>query len=192
MKAVYFKQVDVALHEQVPRQLPGFEPFRLRLSKDQRSTSNVERSDRIFRRSAQDGLGLFLVFCPHPRQEELYVDLAWSTKGRFPFDLQRPSLLLRAGRAELDCDEAIFGGDQFFPRETGKSHLGWPVWRCSVDIDDPSYMQAFLQEDMAPVSERQARDRAESAVTQSLADIKARVLPYFDELIRRKRSAAEA
>jgi hypothetical protein len=192
MKAVYFKQVAAILDERVPQQLPGFEPFKLQLAKDERTTSNVERTDRVFRRRVREGLDLFLVFCPHPRQEELYVDLAWSTRGRFPFDLQRPSLLLKSGRGEFDREEAIFGGDQFFPRERGKSHLGWAVWRCSVGVDDPSYMQVFIQEDLAPVSEAQARSRAESAVMQGLADIKTWVLPYFDELISYKQPMAQA
>ena len=184
MKTIYFKQIDALLHNLVPRELAGFEPYRLRRSS--RAPCNIERTDRIFRRTVRDGFDLFIVFCPNPRQEELYVDLAWSTKGRFPCDIQRPSVILSPGRTELCQEEAFFGCDQLFTRETGKSHTGWAVWRCSVDINDPNFRRVFVQEDMAPVTDEQAHNRAESAVSQCLADIKVILMPYFDELVQRK------
>ncbi|MFA6984720.1 MAG: hypothetical protein WC213_00745 [Arenimonas sp.] len=189
MKAIYARHLDIVLKHEVPEQLPGFEYFKPRLSKIERAKSKLEPGDRIFQKSAGDKIRLFLIFSTHPRQEEFNLEIGWSTKGRFPADLEMPSTSPSPDNAEMLADEGVVGFYNLYPRVTGKSHLGWAVWRCSVTIDHPRFREIFVQEDLQEVTEEKASERVKKAVSDCLADIKSVALPYFERLVQIKCNA---
>jgi hypothetical protein len=133
-----------------------------------------------------DGLSIFLVFSPHPRQEEFNLELAWSEQPEFPASLERPSVMPSVKGDEFAGGEAIVGFYNLFPRVTGKSHLGWPVWECSASIDDPKFLEIFVREDSLPVSEVIAEERVRTAISSSLKDIESVAMPYFSRLTTAK------
>jgi hypothetical protein len=64
------------------------------------------------------------------------------------------------------------------------AHLGWDVWRCSVGIDRPDFRRIFIEEDLAPVSEAQARDLVATAIAACMKDLQDVAVPYLAEWLR--------
>lgn len=189
MKAIYRKHVHEQFDGAMALRLPEFAPFVLRLTKEQRKEATLFAGSRIYRRVVAEGLHLFIHVIPHRTQEEFLLEVGWSTLGRFPHQLTSNGIPTADG-TEMERQEWLIDFGGIFHRRFGRSHLGWEVWRCSVAIDDPNYIQTFIREDLAPVSDSQARERVQSAVTQCIDDIEAVVLPYFDEMLRRKQPVA--
>ena len=76
---------------------------------------------------------------------------------------------------------------ELYHRRHGMGFLGWDVWQPSVDIDHPDYMKVFMREDLAPVSDEQARTRAAAAVAEALTDLRDVALPYLEDWARSRR-----
>ena len=125
-----------------------------------RATSSAKSARRIC---------YYLIFFRHPRQEEFSLRLAWSTQGRFPIDLEYPSTIPLEDGSETALAEAIVGYNFLCPRLTGKSHIGWAVWKCSVPFDHPLFRQIFVME-ASSVSDEDALFGAARA-SKSISDI---------------------
>jgi hypothetical protein len=70
-----------------------------------------------------------------------------------------------------------------FDLKYGRPHAFFDVWRCSVDIDHPEFLERFAAEDAAPVSDEQAAAGAQEAVAQAIREIEDVVLPYLVERV---------
>ena len=181
MKAIYAKHVRAQLEEQMAAQFPHFEPFALRLKKDERHKATVFPGERIFRWVPGGDLHCFISVIPHQRQEKFMIEAGWSALGRFPYDIRRPTASPTRERKEFSLAECMVSFERLYHMKYGRAHLGWAVWKCSVDIDHPRFKEIFIEEDLAPVSEEQAFAMAKEAVRKAIEDTRDVVIPYLTE-----------
>ncbi len=87
MRLVFGKALPAEFERQMASQLPVFEPFRLRLTKEQRRTADVSPGELIFRWRATEQLHCFICILPDSRHDCFMIEAGWSTRGRFPHDL---------------------------------------------------------------------------------------------------------
>ena len=181
MKGIYLRHVHEALDRHIPEALPGYVLWPLKLSKEERKTATLFRGSRLYGRTVPEGV-LFLHLIPHQRQERIQAEVGWSVGGRFPVALSSHGPVTKPLNEWAQTEWLIDFGE-LYHRKYGLAHLGWDVWQCSVGIDDPDFLKIFVQEDLAPVSEEQARQRAEAAVVACLRDLQDVAMPYLDEWI---------
>jgi hypothetical protein len=181
MKKIYSGHLAIRLENEIPKRLPGFRLFSKPLPRSPKP-SNLSKGDVVFECRETDGLGLFLIFSKHPRQEEFNLDLAWTSAPEFPFALEIPSERIQPDGAEMRSDAGIVGFYELYPMVTGKSHLGWSVWKCSLDPLHPDFRRRFVEEDLQPVTDEQASERVSRAVNASIEDIQDVAIPYFARL----------
>jgi hypothetical protein len=180
MKSIYRKHLRDRFDVAMAMHFPEFAPLKLLLTKDQRREAVLFPGGRVYRRVVTNNVHVFINLIPHQSQEEFLLEVGWSTLGRFPYELTSTGIAIADG-SEMEKSEWLTDFGSVFYRRFGRSHLGWEVWSCSVGADAPNFMQTFIQEDLAPVTEEQAISRVERAVAQCMTDIKDVVLPYFAE-----------
>ena len=185
MKPIYRKHVQEALDRLLPAALPGFVKVPLKLSKEERQQATLFAGSRLYGRQEREGT-LFIHLIPHSRQERLQAEVGWSVSGRFPAALTSHGPLTRPADERAEPLWLVDFGE-LYHRKHGLGFLGWDVWKPSVEAEHPDYMKIFVQEDLAPVSEDQARARAEAAVQACLADLRAVALPYLEDWLRSRR-----
>jgi len=187
MKAIYLRQLQEVLDRALPDALPGFARSALRLSKTEREGATLFQGSRLYARTVNAGTQ-FIFLIPYSHRERFKAEVGWSTTGRFPAALTShgPSQL---PANELVMDEWLADFSDLYHRNRGLGHLGWDVWRCSVASDHPDFNRAFIAENMAAVSDEEARARAESAVRECVTDLQAIALPYLDEWARYRGSS---
>jgi hypothetical protein len=187
VKAIYLEQVHRALDRRFPEAFPEYEPWPLKLTKEERRAATLFKGSRLYGRRVPEG-ALFLHLIPHRRQESFHAEVGWSVSGRFPVALSSHGPITKpADDVRKEPDWLVQFGELYYGRHR-RNHLGWEVWRPSVDVDHPDYMRIFVQEDLAPVSEAQARERAEAAVEAAVKDLKEVAIPYLDEWVRSRAS----
>jgi hypothetical protein len=184
MKPIYRKHVEEALDRLLPATLPGFVHVPLNLSKEERREATLFPSGRLYARTVPEGT-LFIHLIPHNRQERLQAEVGWSVSGQFPVAASHGPLHKPADETAEPSWLIDFG--ELYHRKHGLGFLGWDVWQPSVDIDDPDYMKVFMREDLAPVSDEQARTRAAAAVAEALTDLRDVALPYLEDWARSRR-----
>ena len=185
MKTIYREHVQDALDRLLPAALPGFVHVPLKLSKEERKTATLFAGSRLYARSVPEGTQ-FIHLIPHRRQEQLLAEVGWSESGRFPAALTSHGPLKKPADEKAEPSWLIdFGA--LYHRRHGRGFLGWHVWKPSVDADHPDFVKVFMQEDLAPVSEDEARARAEAAVTSAVADLRDVALPYLEDWARSRR-----
>jgi len=185
MKPIYRKHVEETLDRMLPAALPGFVQIPLKLSKEERKAATLFAGSRLYARSLPEGTQ-FIHLIPHSRQERLQAEVGWSVSGRFPAALTSHGPLTKPADEKAEPAWLIDFGE-LYHRKHGQGFLGWDVWQPSVGIDDPNYMKVFMQEDLAPVSEEQARARAEAAVKAALADLHDVAFPYLENWAQARR-----
>ena len=171
----------------MPPALPGFVHTPLKLNKEERKAATLFAGSRLYARAQKEGT-LFVHFIPHNRQERLQAEVGWSVSGRFPAALTSHGPLTKPAD-ELTEPSWLIDFGELYHRKHGLGFLGWDVWKPSVEGDHPDYMKIFVQEDLAPVSEEQARARAEAAARAALADVREVALPYLEGWVRRRRES---
>jgi hypothetical protein len=185
MKPIYRKHVEETLDRLLPDALPGFVQAPLKLSKEERKAATLFAGSRLYTRALPEGTQ-FIHLIPHNRQERLQAEVGWSLSGRFPAALTSHGPLKKPADEKAEPSWLIDFGE-LYHRKHGLGFLGWDVWQPSVDIDDPDYMKVFMREDLAPVSDEQARVRAEAAVQAALADLREVALPYLEDWAHSRR-----
>jgi hypothetical protein len=185
MKSIYRKHVEEALDRLLPDALPGFVPVPLKLSKEERKEATLFTGSRLYARAVPEGTQ-FIHLIPHSRQERLQAEVGWSVSGRFPAALTSHGPLHKPADEKAEPSWLIDFGE-IYHRRHGMGFLGWDVWQPSVDIDHPDYMKVFMREDLAPVSDEQARTRAAAAVAEALTDLRDVALPYLEDWARSRR-----
>ena len=188
MKAIYRRHVHAALDSQVPAKLPGYVVRPIKLSKLERKTATLFTGSRLYSRSVPEGT-LFIHLIPHRRQEQLLAEVGWSVSDRFPIELSSHGPLTKPAN-ELDEAEWLIDFGTIYHRRYGRGHPSWDVWKCSVDVTDPSYIKTFMEEDAMLVTEDQASARAEAAVATCLADLEDVAIPYLNEWMESRRGSA--
>ena len=81
VRLVYAKALPAEFERRMARQLPAFEPLRLRLTKEQRRTANVSPGELIFRWRATEQLHCFICILPDTRDDQFMMEAGWSTHG---------------------------------------------------------------------------------------------------------------
>ena len=185
MKPIYRNQLQEALDRLLPAALPGFVPVPLKLSKEERKAATLFAGSRLFARSVPEGTQ-FIHLIPHSRQERFQAEVGWSVSGRFPAALTSHGPLKKPADEKAEPEWLIDFGE-LYHRRHGLGFLGWHVWKPSVEADHPDFLQVFMREDLAPVSEEEARARVEAAVAASLADLSEVALPYLDQWAQARR-----
>jgi hypothetical protein len=185
MKKIYGNHLTIALNEIMPIEFKGFERFNIGVPVSEKKNSTIQIGEKIYRRKIDDKMFLFLSIIPHNRQEQFMLEFGWSNKGRFPWDINRPTVFIENLYSEFILDECMLDYGDIFkinnPQEL--AHSGWKVWECSVDTSDPSFFQKFVFEDSLPVDEEIAKKRVSNAIDTFLSDVKREVLPYFEKRI---------
>ncbi len=184
MKKVYHKFLKGVLDTELPKVCPGFEPFTVRIKADEKSKSTLQAGEKVFRRVVDDGLWLFLSIIPHQSQERWMLEVGWSTTGRFPFDISRPTTVESGSdHREFSRQECMIDfGDLFRLRHPNDlAHIGWNVWQCSVSHKHPRFKEIFITEDMMPVSDELAQHRVSQAFSKFAEDLRELVLPYLEK-----------
>jgi hypothetical protein len=187
MKPIYRQHVQDALDRLLPAALPGFAHVPLKLSKEERKQATLFAGSRLYARTGPGGT-LFIHLIPHARQEQLLAEVGWSVSGRFPAALTSHGPLKKPADEKAEPSWLIDFGE-LYHRRHGLGFLGWHVWKPSVEADHPDFTRIFVQEDLLPVSEEQARARAEAAVRAALADLREVALPYLEEWVRFRQGA---
>ena len=185
MKPIYVRHVHEALDRLLPEALPGYVHWPLKLEKEERRQATLFPGSRLYGRSSPSG-AVFLHFIPHRRQEDLIAEVGWSTSGRFPVALSSRVPKARPEDEFLEQDWLIDFGE-LFHRRYGRGHVGWEVWSCSVGIEHPDFQKIFVQEDLASVTEEEARARADRAITTCLKDIQDVAVPYLNRWLEGQR-----
>lgn len=185
MKAIYRRHVQAALDRQLPARLPGFIVRPIKLSKLERKVATLFTGSRLYSRSVPEGT-LFIHLIPHRRQEQLLAEVGWSVSDRFPIELTSHGPLTNPAN-EFDEAEWLIDFGTLYHRKYGLGHPTWPVWKCSVDVDDPNFMKTFVEEDAMLVTEDEAGARAEAAVSACLTDLEDVAVPYLNEWIESRR-----
>jgi hypothetical protein len=190
MKPIYRQHVQEALDRLLPAAFPGFASVPLKLSKEERKLATLFAGSRLYARSVPEGT-LFIHLIPHNRQERLQAEVGWSVSGRFPAALTSHGPLTQPADEKAEPSWLI-DFSLLYHRKHGLGFLGWDVWKPSVDVEHPDYMRTFMREDLEPVSEEQARQRAEAAVKAALVDLRDVALPYLEEWVESRRTRSEA
>ena len=188
MKQIYRRFLAEALDAQVPRLLPGYEPWPLKLSEEARKNALLFPGSRLFGRRWAEG-STFVHVIPHRRQEDLLAEVGWSISGRFPAHLSSHGPVTEP-RNEFDEDDWLVSFQTLHHRARGVAHLGWPVWECSVPFDHPEFRQTFVEEDLAPVTEDQARVRTKRAVERCLSELVTIAITYIEQWLDHRRAGS--
>jgi hypothetical protein len=186
MKSIYRRHVHEVLDSRLPSALPGYVLQPLKLSKLERKAATLFPGSRLYSRALSEGT-LFIHMIPHRRQERIQAEVGWSASDRFPIELSSTHPLTKAAN-ELSEPEWLIDFSELYHRKYGLGFLGWPVWECSVSADDPNFLQVFMEEDLALVTEDRARERAEAAVGAFLKDLQDVAIPYLNEWIQSGRA----
>ena len=181
MRTIYTKNFHRALCKVMAERHPEFEPFVVRLNKDQRRDSTISPGEKIYVWRVRDDLWVFISFVPNRSQERFTIDIGWSRKKGFPwgatrigssFALERPS----------GVDECMIEFVDFLAKVTGNGvFFGWDVWSCSVPPEDPNFKRIFVEEYMKDVNDDLAYTRAEMAVRKALDDTDKYAFPWIRE-----------
>jgi hypothetical protein len=180
VKPIYRTHVASALDRDVPRLL-GYQRFPLTLTKAERKDATLFPGSCVYSRDTPKGL-LFIHVIPHRRQEELLAEVGWSRAGRFPVALSSHGPLTTPADEMLEPEWLIDFGS-LYHRKHGRGFFGWAVWRCSVDFDHPDFTKIFMTEDRMPVSDDEAKRRADQAVTACINDLQEVAVPYLDRRV---------
>jgi hypothetical protein len=185
MKAIYAKYLKDALKKKLADRLPQFEPFSVRLTKEQRAASTMMPGEQVFVWKATPQFWVFLSFIPHSRQERFTSDIGWSKKQRFPWDVPRPTIYsVGKDLSEANLDEAMVDFTDLLKRETGSGvFFGWDVWKCSVPPEHPDFKKIFIAEDLRPVSDEEANRLAENAASLAVDDVVRYAMPYIRSVV---------
>ncbi len=178
MKQIYRRYLAEALDAQIPRALPGYEAWPLKLSKEQRKAATLFPGSRLFGHRWPGGI-TFIHLIPHRRQEDLLAEVGWSVSGRFPAHLSS-HFPINEPQNEFGEDDWLIDFQTLHHRARRTAHLGWPVWQCSVPFDHAEFRRLFVLEDLTPVTEDQARSRTRQAVDTCIPDLAAIAIPYLD------------
>jgi hypothetical protein len=186
MKKIYGNLLKQILEKKIPFEINGFIPFKTKIPVHEKKKANLQIGEKIFQKKVDEKLSFFLCIIPHLRQERFMLEFGWSTQGRFPWNISRPTTSIKEGHPEFLLNECLLDyGDLFHSKQpTALAHIGWDVWKCSVDSDDPNYFEVFIREDSFPVSEELAEHRVSIAVDQFVADVKKDILPFLDERLQ--------
>jgi hypothetical protein len=185
MKPIYRQHLQAALDDHFARELPGFAATPLKLSAKERKGATLFVGSRLYVRTVPEG-SIFIHLIPHRRQEKLLAEVGWSATGRFPVELSSHGPITKPAD-ELREPEWLIDFGEIYHRKYGLGQLGWDVWTCSASFEDPNYLKKFVEEDLAPVSHDQARERAESAAAACVKDLRDVAIPYLDEWINSRR-----
>lgn len=186
MKSIYRRHVHKVLDNQLPSTFPGYIARPIKLSKLERKAATLFPGSRLYSRAVPEGT-LFIHLIPHRRQERLQAEVGWSATDRFPIELSSTGPLTKPANELLE-PEWLIDFAELYHRKYGLGFLGWNVWDCSVSVDDPNFLQVFMEEDSLLVTEDQARERAETAVAACLKDLGDVAIPYVNEWIESRRS----
>lgn len=205
MKSIYRKHVRAQMDEVLVAAAISFEPVTFKLTKEQRRSFVLFPGSWIYRRRVSNELHLFLHIIPDQKQERFLLEIGWSLRGRFPFELSGLNNFMPADKSELQFDEYLVDFGQLYHRTCGKGFIGWNVWECSEEfpqldasrLEDADYKvefeshlnkwrEACAREDLVEMSDEEARDRSQVAVSKFIADVKTVALPYFDDVIALK------
>ena len=184
MKQIYRRCLVEALDAEVPRALPRYDPWPLKLSKQQRKGATLFSGSRLYGQPWPVGT-TFIHLIPHRRQEAFLAEVGWSISGRFPAHLSSHGAAT-VPRNEFDEDDWLIDFQTLHHRARGAAHLGWPVWECSVPFDHPDFRRTFVEEDLAPVTEDEARVRTRRAVQRCLPELVAIAIPYLERWLDRR------
>ena len=188
MKKIYRKYLIKILGLRIPEELTGFEKFKVKIAAADKERSNLVPAEEIYCKKIDDKLWLFLSIIPNGTQEQIWLEVGWSSKGRFPWNIGRPTVWdINKERSEFMLDECmlIYGSIyRLVKTPDSPAHAGWDVWDCSVDTSDPRFLERFILEDSLPVSEELAELRVHSAIDIFLKDVKSFVLPYLEERVQ--------
>ena len=187
MKSIYRRHVHEVLDSQLPNTFSGYVMRPIKLSKLERKAATLFPGSRLYSRAVPKGT-LFLHLIPHRRQERLQAEVGWSVTDRFPIELSSQGPISKPANELLEPEWMIDFGE-IYHRRYKLGFLGWDLWKCSVDAEDPNFVRIFMKEDLVLVTEDQARERAESAVAACLKDLKDVAIPYLDEWIKSRRPA---
>lgn len=157
MRREYRKAARRQFSAAVEEQLGGFEPAHV-------DAPILGGDETVFRWVPSDGLHAFLLLVPSPTGHQAFtIELAWSTRGRFPDASMRPTIALGPNAASpIDVDEAVV--------RLGDLASGEDVWWQLPDpgLDHPGDLDALA--------------RSLEPLTAEVAD--ADVAPRMDEAVR--------
>ena len=187
MKAIYRRHLHLALDSQLPSRFPGYAVRPIKLSKLERRAATLFPGSRLYSRSVPEGT-LFIHLIPHSRQEQFQAEVGWSVSDRFPIELSSHGPITEPA-SEVDEPEWLIDFGSLYHRKHHLGHLGWQVWKCSAEPDDPRFVRIFVEEDAMLVTEDQAREKADAAVTACLTDLQDVAIPYLNEWIEARRRA---
>jgi hypothetical protein len=182
MKSIYRRHLGEVFDSHVADLLPGYVGTSLELTAKERKAATLFPGSRLYSCDVSAGT-LFIHLIPHRRQEKLLAEVGWSVSGRFPIELSSHGPTTEPAD-EFTEPEWLIDFGELYHRKYKLGHLGWDVWTCSASIEDPDYLKVFVEEDLAPVTEDQARQRAEVAVAACARDLRDVALPYLDEWIK--------
>ena len=188
MKSIYRRHVQEVLDRQLPSTFPAYAVQPIKLSKLERKGATLFTGSRLYSRTVPEGT-LFIHLIPHSRQERLQAEVGWSATDRFPIELSSQGPLTKPANELLEPEWLIDFGE-LYHRKYGLGFLGWNVWECSARPEDPNFVQIFMEEDLALVTEDQAREKAEAAVAACLSDLRDVAIPYLEEWIKTRKSGA--
>jgi hypothetical protein len=181
MKSIYRRHVHEVLDSQLPTTFPGYTLRPIKLSKLERKGATLFTGSRLYSRAVPEGT-LFIHLIPHSRQERLPAEVGWSVTDRFPIELSSQGPLTKPANELLEPEWMIDFGE-LYHRKYSLGFLGWNVWECSANPEDPSFVRIFMEEDSVLVTEDQARAKAEAAVTACLNDLRDVAIPYLEAWI---------
>lgn len=158
--------------------LNGFESYSPRIGKADKGRSMMARGGEYFRREDSGGGLLFLAFWTLSRADTLMLDIGWSAKGRFPFDVERPSMWSLPESPATVPEEGWIEFGALYHHRHNTAWLGWQLWECSVKPDHPDYRKIFVEESLRPVSPTGAQSQV-ALVVQEVAEALAEFLPLL-------------
>ncbi|GFO55008.1 hypothetical protein GMSM_20150 [Geomonas sp. Red276] len=186
MKKIYLNHLKKELRHRIPDELTGFEFLAVKVPSADKQKSHLRTNEQIFARNFNDKLLLFLCITPDIKQEAFWLEIGWSNRGRFPYDINFLLADIDETKSEFQKDEYVFNYNCLYALKKDKalpSHSTWKVWQCSVPVNDPTYAAKFIAESLAPVSEEMANQMVNQAINMLIEDVKRIVLPYFEERI---------
>ena len=178
MKKIYRDILFPALVTYIPEKLQGFSLFKPITPRKDKERSAMGRGGTYFRKEYLPNTSIFLTFWALER-DIFELDIGWSAKGRFPFDVDRPSLWALPPDLKF-ADEGWIGLGTLIQATEGVSWDGWRVWKCSVPPLHPDYRSIYVKESLLPVSKEDAAKRVDSVIQTVFRDLNKYVEPFID------------
>jgi len=117
-------------------------------------------------------LSVFIIFAPIRRGDDAFtIECGWSTKMKFPENLNRPTGFLSKPVSEISDNEYFF---QLSNLEN-KPNFVWVLEKYDGSLD-------FIINGPKPVTAEEAQGRIEPLMNDVFNTIKRLALPFFDEL----------